>query len=52
LAEKEIAARLGYGSLNSFIRAFRRWNGVTPGEWRSKRATLSQLVSSAVPRLS
>jgi AraC-like DNA-binding protein len=52
LAEKEIAARLGYGSLNSFIRAFRRWNGVTPGEWRSKRISLSQLVSSAVRPLS
>lgn len=34
LAEKEIAVRLGYGSVNSFIRAFRRWYGVTPGEWR------------------
>lgn len=45
LAEKEIADRLGYGSLNSFIRAFRRWNGVTPGQWR---AALSQ----AVPHLS
>jgi AraC-like DNA-binding protein len=52
LAEKEIAARLGYGSLNSFIRAFRRWNGVTPGEWRAERAAVSRLVSSAVPHLS
>ncbi|HEX7454214.1 MAG TPA: AraC family transcriptional regulator [Polyangiaceae bacterium] len=52
LGEKEIAARLGYGSLNSFIRAFRRWNGVTPGEWRVERAAMSRLVSSAVPRLS
>jgi AraC-like DNA-binding protein len=51
LAEKEIAARLGYGSLNSFIRAFRRWNGVTPGEWRAERAR-SRLVSSPVPFLS
>ncbi len=34
LGEKEIAARLGYGSLNSFIRAFRRWHGVTPGQFR------------------
>jgi len=52
LGEKEVAARLGYSSLNSFIRAFRRWNGVTPGEWRAKRSALSGLVSSAVPRLS
>ena len=36
LAEKEIAIRLGYGSLNSFIRAFRRWNGVTPGQFRAR----------------
>lgn len=41
LAEKEIAVRLGYGSLNSFIRAFRRWNGLTPGEWRAARAAPS-----------
>jgi AraC-like DNA-binding protein len=36
LAEKEIAARLGYGSLTSFIRAFRRLNGVTPGQFRAR----------------
>lgn len=49
LGEKEIAGRLGYGSLNSFIRAFRRWNGVTPGEWRAERGrdvTLSSAVTS------
>jgi len=44
------SARLGYGSLNSFIRAFRRWNGITPGEWRAQRAAMSRLVSSAAPR--
>jgi AraC-like DNA-binding protein len=38
LSEKEIAARLGFGSLNAFIRAFRRWYGVTPGRYRSRRA--------------
>ena len=36
LGEKEIAIRLGYRSLNSFIRAFRRWNGVTPGQFRER----------------
>jgi AraC-like DNA-binding protein len=34
LREKEIAFRLGYGNLNSFIRAFRRWHGLTPGQFR------------------
>jgi AraC-like DNA-binding protein len=38
LGEKEIAARLGFGSINSFIRAFRRWHGVTPGQFRGRRA--------------
>jgi AraC-like DNA-binding protein len=35
LGEKAIAARLGYAGLNSFIRAFRRWNGETPGQFRA-----------------
>ena len=38
LGEKEIAARLGFASINSFIRAFRRWYGVTPGQYRARRA--------------
>ncbi len=33
-SEKEIALRLGYANLNSFIRAFRRWYRVTPGQFR------------------
>jgi AraC-like DNA-binding protein len=40
LGEKEIAQRLGYGNLTSFIRAFRRWHGVTPGVFRSRLAEL------------
>lgn len=52
LGEKEIADRLGYGSLNSFIRAFRRWNGVTPGQWRAQHSANSWPLSQAVPRLS
>lgn len=36
LGEKEIAVRLGYGSLNAFIRAFRRWHAVTPGQYRAQ----------------
>ena len=30
----DIAAALGYADEGSFIRAFRRWTGTTPGAWR------------------
>jgi AraC-like DNA-binding protein len=36
LSVAEIAASLGYTRASSFIRAFRRWSGVTPGYWRQK----------------
>ena len=34
LSVSEISASMGYSRASSFIRAFRRWSGVTPGEWR------------------
>ncbi len=34
LSINEIGASMGYTRASSFIRAFRRWGGVTPGEWR------------------
>lgn len=34
----EVAYLLGYGDANSFFRAFRRWEGATPGEWRQRHA--------------
>ncbi|MFN9732000.1 MAG: AraC family transcriptional regulator ligand-binding domain-containing protein [Pseudomonadota bacterium] len=34
LALKQIAHLLGYDDLANFRRAFRRWEGVAPGEWR------------------
>ena len=34
----ETAYFLGYEDPNSFIRAFHKWEGASPGEWRSKRA--------------
>jgi AraC-like DNA-binding protein len=33
----EIAFALGYPEQSSFTRAFARWSGVTPGEWRRRR---------------
>ena len=37
LAIGEIAGILGYGGASSFTRAFRRWSGTTPGNWRKRQ---------------
>jgi AraC-like DNA-binding protein len=34
---KQIAAALGFSSVHSFHRAFRRWSGLTPSAWRESR---------------
>ncbi|HVK89078.1 MAG TPA: AraC family transcriptional regulator ligand-binding domain-containing protein [Kofleriaceae bacterium] len=36
---ESIAAELGYADTASFLRAFRRWSGMTPGEYRKRFAT-------------
>jgi AraC-like DNA-binding protein len=41
----EIAERLGYSEQTSFNRAFRRWTGRTPGQWR--KATVRDGDSTA-----
>jgi AraC-like DNA-binding protein len=33
----QIAELLGYAEMRSFIRAFKRWSGTTPTEWRRRR---------------
>lgn len=35
---KQIAEELGFSSVHSFHRAFRRWSGLTPSDWRESRA--------------
>ncbi|WP_394842054.1 AraC family transcriptional regulator [Pendulispora brunnea] len=32
----DVAARLGYAEVGPFVRAFRRWTGHTPGEYRKR----------------
>jgi len=34
LTHSEIAERLGYADVTTFIEAFRRWRGVPPSEFR------------------
>lgn len=41
----DVASTLGYASVSPFMRAFRRWTGMTPGRWR--RETASRVTSSA-----
>ena len=36
LAPSQVAFLLGYSELSGFIHAFKRWTGVTPGDWRTK----------------
>lgn len=38
LAQTDVALLLGYSEQSSFIRAFRSWTGMTPGEYRSHLA--------------
>lgn len=35
LAQTDVALLLGYTEQSSFIRAFRSWTGMTPGEYRA-----------------
>ncbi|MGI2295702.1 helix-turn-helix domain-containing protein [Paenibacillus sp. GXUN7292] len=35
-----IAEKVGYGNVNSFIRMFKKFTGITPGEYRRKHSTM------------
>jgi AraC-like DNA-binding protein len=40
----EVSYLLGYGEPSNFHRAFRRWTGVTPAEWRAANPTAKDLT--------
>ncbi|TVP90428.1 MAG: AraC family transcriptional regulator [Pseudomonadaceae bacterium] len=46
LAQTDVALLLGYSEQSSFIRAFRSWTGMTPGEYRS---SLRQSPETGLP---
>jgi AraC-like DNA-binding protein len=39
---RQIALALGYSDPSAFTRAFRRWSGTTPAQWRRTRETVEQ----------
>jgi AraC-like DNA-binding protein len=49
LSLEDVAERLGYSTLSNFVRAFRKWTGVTPAAYR-KRASVPLPVHLPVRR--
>lgn len=47
LTHGEIAERLGYADVTTFIEAFRRWNGMAPSEFRRQKGLPSYTRRSA-----
>jgi AraC-like DNA-binding protein len=48
LSVGDIASALGYGASGSFVRAFSRWHGSTPGSWRRHKHAKGR--TAATPR--
>jgi AraC-like DNA-binding protein len=50
MALTQVAAALKYSELSAFTRAFRRWSGQTPSEWRIRHSHVRKARWSATPR--
>lgn len=46
----EIAFLLGYSELSAFDRAFKKWTGTSPGEYRRQRRAARRATTTADPR--
>jgi AraC-like DNA-binding protein len=46
----DIAYLLGYADTSAFARAFRRWSGSSPGNWRSRNQRVSEMAMTRPPR--
>jgi AraC-like DNA-binding protein len=47
----DIAFTLDYSSVSSFVHAFRRWSGMSPGQWRQTEAWRNAETGRASPAL-
>ena len=41
---KEVSYMLGYNELSAFSRAFKRWTGKAPGEWKGAKLSPPTLI--------
>lgn len=49
LSLTQLAGLLGYADLSTFSRAFKRWNGISPQQWKHHQQSAPAAVSRAVP---